>query len=42
MAVTVDEWSLPWLRGPLERNGYRQMVDVIGYQKLHMAVPATW
>lgn len=40
VAVTVDEWSLAWLRGPLERLGYRRMVDVIGYQKLRMHVPS--
>ncbi len=40
VAVTVDEWSLSWLRGPLERTGYEQMVDVIGYQKLHMTLPS--
>ncbi|MBA3945831.1 MAG: GNAT family N-acetyltransferase [Herpetosiphonaceae bacterium] len=40
VAVTVDDWSLSWLRGPLERTGYEQMVDVIGYQKLHMTLPS--
>jgi [ribosomal protein S18]-alanine N-acetyltransferase len=39
VAVTVDDWSLSWLYGPLERLGYQQMVDVIGYHKLRMNTP---
>ncbi len=38
-AVTVDDWNWPWLSGPLERLGFAQMVDVIGYQKLRMNIP---
>ena len=40
VAATLDDWTTPWLRGPLERQGFEQMVDVIGYEKLRMDIPA--
>jgi ribosomal protein S18 acetylase RimI-like enzyme len=33
VATTLDEWNEPWLRRPLERLGYRPMVEVVGYEK---------
>ena len=38
--VTLDEWSAPWLRRPLDDLGYEQIMSVIGYDKLSMAVPS--
>ena len=40
MALTLDEWSAPWLRRPLEHNGFEPMVEVIGYEKLRLDRPA--
>ncbi len=39
-AITVDEWSEPWLRRPLIRLGYEPMVEVIGYEKSRWDRPA--
>ena len=39
-AVTIDEWSSPWLRKPLVELGYRSMVEVVGYEKDHLDRPA--
>lgn len=33
VTITLDEWSEPWLRKPLEQNAYTPMVEVIGYEK---------
>lgn len=41
VAITLDEWSEPWLRRPLELNGFVSMVEVIGYENIHFARPAT-
>lgn len=38
--VTLDEWSLPWLRRPLESLGYTHVMDVIGYDKVGMETPS--
>ncbi len=40
-AVTLDEWSEPWLRRPLLELGYRPMVEVVGYEKDLLDRPAT-
>lgn len=39
-AITLDEWSAPWLRKPLSQLGYRPMVEVVGYEKLRLDRPA--
>ena len=39
-AVTLDEWSSPWLRKPLVELGYQSMVEVVGYEKDHFDRPA--
>lgn len=38
--VTLDPWSDPWLRAPLETAGYDWVMDVIGYSKRRLDVPA--
>lgn len=38
--VTLDEWSAPWLRRPLENLGYQHVMNVISYDKVGMEVPA--
>lgn len=40
VAITLDEWSDPWLRNPLVQLGYRPMVEVIGYQNVRLDRPA--
>ena len=39
-AITLDEWSATWLRHPLERLGYKPMVEVVGYEKYRLDRPA--
>jgi [ribosomal protein S18]-alanine N-acetyltransferase len=39
--ITLDEWSAPWLRGPLEKIGYRRVMDVVTYEKVGMEVPSS-
>ena len=39
--ITLDEWSAPWLRPPLEKLGYRRNMDVVTYEKISMDVPAS-
>ncbi len=38
--VTLDTWSEPWLRAPLEAAGYRWSMDVWSYHKTRLDVPA--
>ena len=38
--ITLDEWSSPWLRSPLEASGYRWIMDVWGYAKRRFDVPS--
>jgi [ribosomal protein S18]-alanine N-acetyltransferase len=40
VAITLDEWSEPWLRRPLLQNGYEPMVEVVGYEKTRLDRPA--
>lgn len=39
--ITLDEWSAPWLRPPLEKLDYQRIMDVVTYEKVSMDVPAT-
>ncbi|HEX6288516.1 MAG TPA: GNAT family N-acetyltransferase [Herpetosiphonaceae bacterium] len=39
--ITLDEWSMPWLRTPLEKLGYKRIMDVLTYEKVGMDVPAS-
>lgn len=39
--ITLDEWSAPWLRGPLEKLGYQRVMDVVTYEKVGMDVPSS-
>lgn len=39
--ITLDEWSTPWLRRSLETLGYQHVMNVVGYDKLEMSVPAS-
>lgn len=39
-AITLDEWSDPWLRGALRATGYQSMVEVVGYEKVRLDRPA--
>lgn len=39
VATTLDEWSEPWLRKPLQQLGYRPMVEVVGYEKNRLDRP---
>jgi ribosomal protein S18 acetylase RimI-like enzyme len=39
--ITLDEWSAPWLRAPLERLGYRRIMDVLTYEKNGMDIPSS-
>lgn len=41
VAITLDEWSDPWLRTPLLGLGYRPMVEVVGYQKTRLDRPSS-
>ncbi len=41
VAITLDEWSEPWLRTPLERNSFVPMVEVVGYEKTRFDRPAS-
>lgn len=38
--VTLDTWSEPWLRQPLEAAGYRWSMDVWSYTKTRLDVPS--
>lgn len=38
--VTLDTWSEPWLRAPLEAAGYRWRMDVWSYTKTRLDVPS--
>jgi ribosomal protein S18 acetylase RimI-like enzyme len=38
--ATLDTWSDPWLRAPLEAAGYRWIMDVWGYAKHGPDVPS--
>jgi ribosomal protein S18 acetylase RimI-like enzyme len=38
--VTLDTWSDPWLRAPLEAAGYRWRMDVWSYTKTRLDVPS--
>ncbi len=38
--ITLDEWSAPWARAPLEGAGYRHVMNVLGYDKVGMDVPS--
>jgi ribosomal protein S18 acetylase RimI-like enzyme len=38
--VTLDTWSEPWLRAPLEAAGYRWSMDVWSYNKTRLDVPS--
>lgn len=38
--VTLDTWSDPWLRAPLEAAGYRWSMDVWSYAKTRLDVPS--
>lgn len=38
--VTLDAWSEPWLRAPLDAAGYRWIMDVWGYAKHRPDVPS--
>jgi ribosomal protein S18 acetylase RimI-like enzyme len=38
--VTLDNWSDPWFRAPLEAVGYRWVMDVWGYAKRRLDVPS--
>jgi ribosomal protein S18 acetylase RimI-like enzyme len=38
--VTLDSWSDPWLRAPIEAAGYRWVMDVVGYSKRRFDVPS--
>lgn len=38
--ITLDEWTMTWLRPPLERTGYRPVMEVWSYDKVGMDVPS--
>lgn len=38
--ITLDDWSVPWARRPLEQLGYRHIMNVLGYDKFSMDVPS--
>lgn len=38
--ITLDEWSAPWARPPLESAGYRHVMNVLGYDKVGTEVPS--
>lgn len=38
--VTLDDWSAPWCRRPLENVGYRWIMNVLGYEKTRMDMPS--
>ena len=39
--ITLDEWSDPWLRSPLQGLGYRRIMDVWTYDKTGMDQPSS-
>jgi ribosomal protein S18 acetylase RimI-like enzyme len=38
--ITLDEWSAPWLKRPIETLGYQHVMNVIGYDKVGMETPS--
>ncbi len=38
--VTLDDWSDPWLRAPLEAIGFIWVMDVWGYAKRRLDIPS--
>jgi ribosomal-protein-alanine N-acetyltransferase len=38
--VTIDPWSEPWLRIPLEESGFAHIMDVWSYQKEALDIPS--